>query len=459
MKHRVLIAALLLSMLLALSPATGEAQSTFPPDSTIRTLLDARLQEGATPALAVGLLEPDGSTRFIAVGDAGPGRTLDRHSVFEIGSITKVFTGILLADMARRGEVSLDDPVAMYLPDGVTVPSRDGREITLAHLSSQTSGLPRMPSNFRPADPLNPYADYEAAQMYEFLNGYTLPRDPGAEYEYSNLGVGLLGHALARRAGMSWEELVTERILRPLGMDDTRAALTPSMRTRAIAGHAAPGDTVPYWDMAVLEGAGALRSTTADLLTFAEAALRGSGGVHEAIDMAMAPRAQAGSPNMMVGLGWHHMTNAADTIVWHNGDTGGFRSFLGMVPTTGRAVVLLANAGGQGADDIAFHLLDPSLPLAPSGRQTVEVAHDVLARYVGSYELAPQFSIDVTLVDGSLRAQATGQPLIRLWPESQTKFFIREVDAQLTFQVAADGTVTGLVLHQNGRDAPGRKVR
>lgn len=221
---------------------------------------------------------------------------------------------------------------------------------------------------------------------------------------------------------------------------------------RAIAAHSAPGDTVPYWDLDVLEGAGALRSTTADMLTFAEAALRGSGDLPDAIRAAMAPRAQAGSPNMMVGLGWHRMTTAADTIVWHNGGTGRFRALLGVVPATGRAVVLLANAGGRGADDIAFHLLDPSLPLAPPGRQAVDVAENVLARYVGSYQLAPQFSIDVTLVDGSLRAQPTGQPRIRLWPESETKFFIREVDAQVTFQMAADGTVTGLVLHQNGRD-------
>jgi hypothetical protein len=121
--------------------------------------------------------------------------------------------------------------------------------------------------------------------------------------------------------------------------------------------------------------------------------------------------------------------------------------------------VLLANTGGGGADDIAFHLLNPSLPLAPPARQAVDVPADVLSRYAGTYELAPTFSIEVTLVDGSLRAQPTGQPAIRLWPASETEFFIREVDAQVTFEVAADGTVSGLVLHQNGRDLPGRKVR
>src|SRR5690606_20364701 len=114
------------------------------------------------------------------------------------------------------------------------------------------------------------------------------------------------------------EELVTERILRPLGMDDTRTTLTPSIRTRALAAHSTPRDTMPYWDLEVLAGAGALRSTPADMLKFAEAALRGSGDLPDAIRAAMAPRAQAVS-NMMVGLGWHRMPTRTDTIVWHNG--------------------------------------------------------------------------------------------------------------------------------------------
>jgi D-alanyl-D-alanine-carboxypeptidase/D-alanyl-D-alanine-endopeptidase len=437
---------------------SAAAQSIAPSDSAVRALIDARVLEGSSAAIAVGLIEPDGSVRFIAAGDPGPGRTLSPESVFEIGSITKVFTGILLADMVRRGDVALDDPVSKYLPAGVTTPSRNGREITLEHLSTQTSGLPRLPANFRPADPLNPYADYTEAQLYEFLGGYTLPRDPGAQYEYSNLGVGLLGHALALRAGMSYEDLVRSRILEPLGMKHTGITLTPWMLERAVAGHNASGDTVSYWDLTTLAGAGALRSTMADMLTFVEAALRGTGDVHESIAQSMTPRAQAGS-NMMVGLGWHRLATDGDTIVWHNGGTGGFRTFAGLRPSTGRGIVLLTNTGGTGADDMAFHLLNPSLPLAPPARRGIELPVTVLERYVGAYELAPQFSIVVTLVDGSLRAQPTGQPMIRLWAESETKFFIREVDAQVTFEVADDGTVTGLVLHQNGRDIPGRKVR
>jgi Beta-lactamase len=126
-----------------------------------------------------------------------PAPGLYADSVFEIGSITKVFTAILLADMADRGEVKLDDPVAMYLPADVRIPERSGRKITLLDLSTQSSGLPRMPDNLRPSNPLNPYADYTVAQMFDFLGRYQLPRDIGAEFEYSNLGVGLRECVLA----------------------------------------------------------------------------------------------------------------------------------------------------------------------------------------------------------------------------------------------------------------------
>ena len=146
--------------------------------------------------------------------------------------------------------------------------------------------------------------------------------------------------------------------------------------------------------------------------------------------LSLAPRAPAGQ-NMMVGLGWHRMTTAADTIVWHNGGTGGFRTFAGLVPATGRGIVLMANTGGAGADDIAFHLLNPALPLAPPARQAVDVPPEVLARYVGTYELAPQFSIEVTLVDGTLRAQATGQPVTHLLYQGDHEFRVVELpDAQ-----------------------------
>jgi CubicO group peptidase (beta-lactamase class C family) len=221
------------------------AQSTFPPDSAIRSIMAARVGGGGSAGIVIGLLEPDGRTRFLAAGSAGPGRSLDAESVFEIGSITKVFTGTLLSDMVRQGEVALADPVSKHLPASVQVPSRNGKDITLEHLALQNSGLPRLPANIRISNMGNPYAEYSVEQLYAFLGSYQLPRDPGESYEYSNVAVGLLGHMLARHAGISYEALVQQRILQPLGMTSTAITLTPAMAARMVAGHNALGDTVP----------------------------------------------------------------------------------------------------------------------------------------------------------------------------------------------------------------------
>ncbi|MGD8276530.1 MAG: serine hydrolase domain-containing protein [Gemmatimonadota bacterium] len=347
------------------APAALAAQTGSPPDSAVRAILEQRVASGRSAGIVVGLLAADGTARFFTAGEAGPGkRPLDRNSVFEIGSVTKVFTGTLLADMSIAGDVALDDPVREHLPAGVTMPSRNGIEITLAHLAAQTSALPRLPTNFRPANMADPYADYTADRLYEFLSGYALTRDPGAQYEYSNVGVGLLGHVLSLVAGEPYGELVRQRILDPLGMAHTGIALTPWMRAHIVAGHNALGDTVPLWDMGVLAGAGALRSDAEDMLAFLGANVRPDPGrLGRAMMLAHAPRAGAGSPAMAIGLAWHRLNLGGDTLVWHNGGTGGFRSFAGFRPSTGAAVVVLTNSGGQGSDDIGFHLLNSAFPL------------------------------------------------------------------------------------------------
>ena len=224
--------------------------------------------------IVVGVIEPDGR-RFVAYGNLANGdpRTLDGDSIFEIGSVTKVFTSLLLADMVNRKEVTLDDPAAKYLPENVRMPERNGKSITLHDLSTHSSGLPRLPGNMELKDLRNPYADYGVDDLYQFLSGCTLPRDPGSELEYSNLGAGLLGHLLAYRAGMNYESLIGSRITEPLGMLDTGIALSSSMRQRMATGHNPTLTPVANWDFPTLAGAGALRSSANDMLTFLEAFL------------------------------------------------------------------------------------------------------------------------------------------------------------------------------------------
>jgi serine-type D-Ala-D-Ala carboxypeptidase/endopeptidase len=443
---------------------TSATSRTLPSDAELRAILEQRVAEKRSAGIVVGVLHPDGRTRIVAAGEPGPGRPpLDGNTVFEIGSITKVFTGTLLAALAEEGKVRLDDPVQKYLPASVRMPTRNGKTITLTLLAEQRSGLPRLPDNLRPADAANPYADYSVQQMYDFLSRHQLARDPGESFEYSNLGVGLLGHVLALATGRSYEELVRERVTAPLGMTHTSIALTPWMRDHLALGHGPQGGVVANWDITTLAGAGALRSTTLDMLKFLDANLHPErGALGRPMALTQRERAPAGS-GMTIGLTWLMRRAGADTIIWHNGGTGGYRSFIGFVPSRKVGVVVLTNSGGAGADDIGMHILNRDLPLAPKPapvqqRMAIELSPDVLARYVGRYQLAPNFIIEVSVRDGALHGQATGQPAFRLWAESETRFFLKEVDAQITFERDAGGAVTGLVLHQNGQNAPGKRL-
>ena len=346
--------------------APAVAQEPFPSDSAVQEMLEGVVETGRVTGVVLGLLDADRVRRVFASGSGGPGALpLDGESVFEIGSITKVFTAILLADMNLRGEVRLDEPLHQLLPDSVHVPTRNGETITLGLMSTHHSGLPRLPANMRPADVNNPYADYSVAQMYAFLSGHTLRRDPGEAYEYSNYAVGLLGHALALEAGTTYEELLRERILGPLGMDHTAIALDPWMETHLALGHDPYGGSAGNWDLPVLAGAGGLRSTADDMLEFAAANLSSAGGeLLAAMDSTHRPRRQVGEGPDSVALGWHVFRRDGRTITAHNGGTGGYRSFLGLDLEANRAVVVLTNTGGDGLDDVGLHLLVPSFEMA-----------------------------------------------------------------------------------------------
>ena len=342
--------------------ALASLRAQTPDEAAVRALLAERIAAKKSTGIVAGVI--DGKTRLAAAaGASGTSRALDGDSVFEIGSISKVFTGAVLADMAARGEVSLDDPVAKYLPAAIKVPSRNGKSITLLDLTTQSSGLPRMPDNFAPKDPENPYADYSVDQLYDFLSRYELPRDPGERYEYSNVGVGLLGHALSRRAGMSWEALVTKRILVPLGMRDSAVTLSPSLRGRLALGHDDSGRVVPNWDIPTFAGAGALRSTANDMLKFLAACMgEGDPRVVAALAEAQKPRRPTTRPNLEVGLGWHVMHRGTIDVVWHNGGTGGYHSWTGFDAKRRRGVVVLSNSSSS-IDDIGLHLVEPELSL------------------------------------------------------------------------------------------------
>jgi CubicO group peptidase (beta-lactamase class C family) len=436
--------------------------SQEPSDSAVLALLQPRVDAGVWAGIVVGLVDRDGVRRTLAYGPNAGVAPLDARTVFEIGSITKTFTGALLADMVRRGEVTLDDPVAKYLPTGTVVPSRAGRQITLLDLATQTSGLPRMPANFTPKDATNPYADYTPAQLYEFLRSYQLTRGIGERYEYSNLGIGLLGHALSLRAGKSYEALVTERILAPLQMQDTRISLTPGLRQRLAPGHAPDGSVVGNWDLQTLEGAGGLRSTVHDMLSYIRAnADSTSAPLGATLALTHGMRRAGSTPAVSLGLAWHRLLLPSGyVIVFHDGGTGGYRSFVGYSERTGAGVVVLANTSTS-VTEIGFRLLEPGYPVPPVPRKRTAIAlpAETLERYVGTFEFSPSFAIIISREGAQLFLQATGQSRFPLFAEQQDEFFLKVVDAQVSFTRDSAGAIAGLILHQNGVNQSARKKR
>lgn len=436
--------------------AHGQNPTRAPSRDSLERLARDRVESGRSHGLAIGMIGADGGSYAVFAGSARFAVPIGEHTVFEIGSITKVFTGILLADMINRGEVRFDQPVAELLPEGTSVPSHGGAVITLGQLATQTSGLPRLPDNMRPADMGNPYADYSVTQMYDFLRRHELRRAPGAQYEYSNLGVGLLGHALALRAGVSYEAIVRERILDPLGMTATGITLSPTMREQMAEGRNPDGAIVPLWDLPTLAGAGGLRSSLHDMMQFL-AANRAppDNAIGRAIALSHAPRFRVNAA-LSLALNWHISNFRGDTIIWHNGGTGGFRTMLGVNAGAREAMVLLGSSAHDN-DDIVRHILMGTPLTEVVVRTEVSLPRDVLASYTGTYEFSPQFAIVITHEDGRLFAQATGQPKFRIYAEARDRFFLRVVEAQLEFTRDAGGAVISMTLVQNGRQTA-RKV-
>lgn len=437
-----------------LAPAAAPAQH-FPPDDDVRTMLRYLVEDGETKGIVVGMLEADGSTRIVSYGSGGPSaRPVGPRSVFEIGSITKVFTGILLADMVERGEVSLSDPVARYLPEGVKVPSRNGREITLLDLATHHSSLPRMPGNL-PQDPSNPYPPYTMEDLYAFLAQHELRRDIGSQFEYSNMAVALLGEALARRAGTTYDQLVRQRVLEPLGMRMTNTVVAGEMAEWNTQGHDDDGRVAPYRGWPGLPGMGGLRSNAQDLLLFL-AANTGppASRLERVMRDAQQVRASAGE-NAEIGLNWHVRTVGGRKIIMHGGATVGYETQIAFDPERGVGVVLLTNIA-EFDDDIGLDLLVGRA--GGPARAEASVSPEVLRRYTGAYEMAPGRSLHVRLEDeGYLTVQMPRNVRFRMYADSDSTFFLKRTPWRLRFTRGADGQVDGIVVME-GTERTARRV-
>lgn len=465
LKFSIGVAPLLLYALGALSVSGASAMSQAAAvqgapllaDVDIRSLLAQRVEalggQEAGIGIVVGIIGPQGR-RIVSFGRSGNTRSLDGDTAFEIGSVTKVFTALLLADTVQRGDVALSDPVAKLLPAGVVIPQGDARSITLVDLATHTSGLPFMPDDLPPFDGVAGAGDADA-KIYRFLAHYTLTSPIGTDWNYSNIGYWLLAKALASREGKGYETLLRERVLLPLQLRDTTITVSPALKARLAVGHdavlhqAPPFSSIPIYG--AMLSAGGLVSTANDLLAFL-AQVMGYEASPLASSMTAMLRIQRPMDDSKQALGWVVSGSGDDELVFHEGGSFGYVSAVIWSPARRIGVVILSN---QMADvsDIARHLLQPATPLEqPVAIQHREISLDAatLERYAGRYE-GPQGvgAFIVTRAGKDLAIKVPndwGLPPFHLHPDSRTDFFVTEIPLRVSFQLAK-GRPTGLLVH------------
>lgn len=345
----LIVALLMVAVSLSACVSDGSAASELPRlknsklSKEIKEACANYQKKGTYTGMSVAVIV-DGEVAYFNFGTMEQGgKPVNENTLYEIASITKVFTGTLLADAVLSGKVNLDDPVQNYFDS--RVPHYRGEQMTLVQLASHSSGLPRMPYNFKSTS--NPYNDYKEEDLLEYLEKGVLVRAPGTGYEYSNLGLGLLGYTLSKVDGRSYEQLLREVILDKLEMSSTAVYLNDEQQQRKATPHLMNGKPTQEWDFDVLQPCGGLKSTARDLAHWA-AACMGSLEIDEQLTQAikLATKTHYWGPDARVGLGWHVSDYGGMTCIQHDGLVGGYCSFIAIAPEQKLGVVVLNNNGG-----------------------------------------------------------------------------------------------------------------
>lgn len=441
--------------------AAGDPADGAVSTSDAQTLLNWAVQPAQQSLGYVAALADNSPWEVITAGrpDNRDGRPMDGDSVFEVGSITKVFTGLLLADMVERGELQLDDPVAKFLPPEGRPEPFDGKPITLIDLATHTSGLSHDPANAYRADGSNPYSSYTVADLYHALSTYGLSQTPGSSFSYSNFGYSVLGQALSLRAGRSYADLVTSRICDPLGLASTRVAPMPSMQERLVPGHDPAFQPVPRWTAPAVLGAGAMLSSANDLARFVDAF---QGRVKTPLAPAMARMLSVRRPtntvNSSAAIGWFILDNPEGPLIWKDGDTGGYASYVGYRVQQQSGVVLLSNTRSWVTTPrIGRHMLDQSYPV-PEMREPIQIDASLLQSYSGTYWVPHRILVHIAARNGYLDVKATGYRETEIFPITNKLFFAREDDAQVLFNTGAGGKITGFTMMLGGQHIVGTRA-
>ncbi len=389
-------------------------------------------------------------TSYSAAGKAEPDGIPVEKRVFEIGSISKVFTGLLLAGAVEEKKLRLDSTLKELLGKGLTFADPKVGEITLLELSTHTSGLPRLPGNMGP-DPdsaKDPYGDYDRKKMESFLSQVKLEGEPPYPASYSNYGVGLLGELLADAYGISWDDLVKEKITAPLGMKDTMVVPGESQKKRLAPPHKGkePGHS---WTFQAFAGAGALRSTAEDLVIFGKAlAAPEKTPIAGTIKGMLETRASYDEMGTEIGLGIIIGKLDGEREYIHSGGTGGYRSVLQVIPAKRSVRVVLINNDAIPAEAVLIASRENEKPVETP---EMNLAASELDAFTGVYEMGPNARFTVLRRNEHLVVRLTGQAFLPVAAMGKDRFRYKDVAAELQF--ARDGEAVGSVtLFQNGRE-------
>ena len=375
--------------------------------------------------------------------------------VFEIGSITKVFTGLLLAQAVVEKKVTLGTTLGSLLAEQVKFSDPRVAAITLKQLATHTSGLPRMPDNIGVgATEEDPFASYDETLLLSYLSTARLEGEGPFLCSYSNLGMGLLGYLLGRVYHMPWEKAVVEKVCRPLGLRDT--AVNPGSELPIAIPHDSDNKEREPWHFDVLGGCGALRSTAADLMRLGTAMLHSDKTpLREALALALAPQADAAAHGGKIGLGVFLSKFEGNATLHHDGGTYGYSSGLQVIPAKGIVrVALVNNAGFPGSLVIAA--TSETKPADPATQKEISLPAEVLKQYPGVYELDRDARFTVLLRDGQIYVNLTGQPFLRAFAKAPDRFFYNVVAAEIAFN-RHEGAVQSLTLFQNGNEITARR--
>lgn len=452
---------LLLLSALSLGTVQGIAQDKFKHEQKIASLVEPYLTHGKVNSVSIGVIA-DGQTWKRSFGSltTDDTRSADEKTLYEIGSISKVFTSILLAEAIESGKLKLDDPISTVMTDLAKTNPAVGNSITFRHLSHHMSGLPVMPTNIAPADPTNPFKGYDRAMLTEYMNSAVPAREPGTDYEYSNLAAGLLGDLLSQQAGVSYEALLKEKITGPLGMKDTTLTLSKDQSARFAPPHNSALLPDKAWDFDALAGCGAIRSNVDDMLLFAQASMNAPDGpIGKALELAWKQHKPAAKGNRAMGLGW--MIAGDGSTRWHNGQTGGYHCMILVSRDLKCATVMLCNTAEMQLDALAEQIFQTlaGLDVKPKTfEKEFKVDPQVAKRLEGKYQLAPGIVVTVQVKEGRMMAQLTGQQFLGLSPKSETEWKYQAVDATLKFELPETGNSPMVTLFQNGQELPSPRV-